>query len=210
MRPRIRQTKLLGLALVLALGQCADDSLRATFFPQNTLPLNLVWDNTVSLQPASGNGESDTVTAVIHAGRADSADPNSPAPPATLLLQGVTRLRGTLSYKPEFVQFLRSNPGDFFEQNSDGAQVLYNITAESGPSGPTGRLLIDISAARSTSAVRKGDFVQLVFQGIERTDSAGARIEFEGGFGSVERDGRPITGISYYGGRIRVENSSTR
>jgi hypothetical protein len=208
---------LLALPLALALCHCSQDTIQTTFFPDNNLtdPAQ-PWDNVISLQSTSSNGQSDTVTVLLHAGRADSnTDPNTPPPPATLLLPGVTRVRATLIYKPDVVKFVSSSAGSFFEQASGGAAVHYDVTAETGSSGPTGRLFIDISIDRSVSGIRKGDFVKLDFQGLAAavpTSStlAVSRLNFEGGFGSIERNGRLITGSSYYGGRIQVQASATQ
>src|SRR5690349_16805192 len=88
------------LGLLLAAGGCSEDELQASFLADNALPSTRAWDNVISLQPGQA-GSAERFTVVLHAGRADGASATEPAPPANLLLTGVTRLRGTLRYRPE-------------------------------------------------------------------------------------------------------------
>jgi hypothetical protein len=210
MRHRLLAPSFGVLLLALALVDCGQSSLVVTFFSQNALLVGFAWDNAISLQPTSDNGNSDTVSILLHGGRSDSDpnDPNGPGPPSFLALNGVTRLRAALLYRPDIIEFVKSSSGNFFEQNASGATVQYNISAEMGPSGPTGRLIIDLSIPSSSSTVRRGDFVKLEFRGL--LVNMTSRLDFEGGFGALERNGTLITGASYYGGSFSVVASSTQ
>jgi hypothetical protein len=191
--------------IALMLGACSGDELRATFNPDNPLTATRAWDNAVSLQPAASDA-SETVAIVIRGGRAPGASDTEPEAPAHLLLAGVTRLRATLIYNPEVVDYSRFDAGNFFEQAAPGARVSYSITAEEDNGQRTGRLFVDVSVPASASAVRKGDFVKLHFAAVARGVTA---IEFEGGFGTIERNGLIVTGVGFYGGDVFVVSSST-
>jgi hypothetical protein len=75
--------------------------------------------------------------------------------------------------------------------------------------GNVGRVTIDISVPSNSSALRKGDLLMLELRGIEETNTVGrTALRFEGGFGSVERNGQVVTGVTYYGGTVQVVSTT--
>jgi hypothetical protein len=200
----------LGLA---GLSGCAGEDLLAVYIPDlslgGTAETSRPLDNTISLQGGSTEA-AETFSVIVHAGRATAASDTVPAPPAVLLLPGIVRFRATLQYDPEFIEFERFTPGTYFEQAS-GQQPTYNVTNQISGDGTIGNLTIDITVPSNAGTVRKGDLMTLEFRGIEETNQAGSgrtALRFEGGFGTVERNGQVVTGVSYYGGTVTVSSTS--
>ncbi len=176
--------------------------MQASFNPANALPR----DNAISLQSAAG-GNSDEVFFRVRAGRTATIGEDDELPDP-LLIEGLTRVRFDLRYDPNTIEFQGYDPGDFFEAAAPGSQVSYVIEERFAKGQPVGLLSVDISIPASSQDQQQGDLATLRFIG---TDVGFSILYFKDWFGEVYgASGELLTGMSYYGGNVRVKDTTRR